>query len=159
MRRDLWIIFFLLILIILLYQLHDADSSLRTESLVLLNNEKFKIQTNEYSSIWYKKNCFKIKFSEKLVLEKFPEYLNNTRLSTNEICRLVFSTFQIFEKKKIFFFCREFLTKFHALFRLDEIYGLLKLSPVYLNKVNKWLHNNEILLKQIRKQVNYIRIK
>lgn len=40
--------------------------------------------------MWYKKNCFKIKLIENLVLEKFPEYLNSTRLSTNKICRLVF---------------------------------------------------------------------
>jgi 5-bromo-4-chloroindolyl phosphate hydrolysis protein len=49
---------------------------------------------------------------------------------------------------------RQFVTRFNALFRLDEIYGLLKLSPVYLNKINQWLHNDELLLKQIRKQVN-----
>ncbi len=53
-------------------------------------------------------------------------------------------------------FFRQFLTTFNALFRLDEIYGLLKLSPVYLKKINQWLHNDEILLRQIRKQVNYI---
>lgn len=50
-------------------------------------------------------------------------------------------------------FVREFAATFDALFRLDEIYGLLKLSPAYLNKVKQWLHNDETLLEQIRKQV------
>jgi hypothetical protein len=50
-------------------------------------------------------------------------------------------------------FSRQFATIFNALFRLDEIYGSLKLSSVYLNKVNQWLRNDETLLAQIKKQV------
>ncbi|CAF4763418.1 unnamed protein product, partial [Rotaria sp. Silwood2] len=46
----------------------------------------------------------------------------------------------------------QFATTFNALFRLEEIYGLLKLSPVYLNKVNQWLHNDATLIEQIKKQ-------
>lgn len=52
MRRDLSIIFFLLILIILFYQLHYGyDPSLRKKTAILLKNEKFQIQPNEYTPV------------------------------------------------------------------------------------------------------------
>jgi hypothetical protein len=84
--------------------------------------------------IWFQNHCFQIKDSDKLAIENLQTYLNNARLSTNEICR-------------------EFTKKFDALFRLEEIHGSLKVSPIYLNKINQWLHNDETLIEQIKKQV------
>ncbi len=52
-----------------------------------------------------------------------------------------------------FFLTRDFTKKFDALFRLEEIHGSLKLSPIYLKKVNQWLNNDETLLEQIKQQV------
>jgi hypothetical protein len=49
---------------------------------------------------------------------------------------------------------RDFAQRFDDLFRLEEIFGSLKLSPVYLKKINQWLQNDERLLKQIKRQVN-----
>jgi len=46
--------------------------------------------------------------------------------------------------------------KFDALFRLEEISASLKLSSIYLKKVNQWLHNDKTLIEKIRKQVNRI---
>ncbi|CAF0748762.1 unnamed protein product [Adineta steineri] len=83
--------------------------------------------------MWYRKHCFQIKESDKLAIENLVKYLNNARLSTNEICQ-------------------EFVKKFDALFRLEEIYGALQISPIYLKKINKWLHNDETLIGQIKKQ-------
>ena len=51
------------------------------------------------------------------------------------------------------FLRRDFVEKFDALFRLEEIYGALKLSPIYLKKINRWLNNDEQLVKQIKNQV------
>lgn len=51
------------------------------------------------------------------------------------------------------FFCREFTKTFDAIFRLEEIHGSLKISPIYLKKINQWLHNDEELLQQIKNQV------
>ncbi|CAF1033146.1 unnamed protein product [Rotaria sordida] len=132
--RDASILLFLFFLIILFYQLHyKSELSIPIEIPILSKSETFKIVSNEYSSLWYQKYCFKNKLSQKLVLENLPQYLNNARVSTNKICQ-------------------QFATKFDALFRLEEIYGLLKLSPVYLNKINQWLHNDELLIEQIKKQ-------
>ncbi|CAF0786926.1 unnamed protein product [Adineta steineri] len=137
LRRDVPIFFFLLItifLLILLFQLHyTVDPSTRAGLSKLIKNQKFRILTNKYSSLWYQTNCFQVQQSQKLVLEKLPEYLKNSHSSKNEICR-------------------QFATIFNALFHLDEIYGSLKLSPIYLKKINQWLHNNDVLLEQIRKQ-------
>ncbi len=61
----------------------------------------------------------------------------------------------LYKKKfSFFFFNREFTNKFDALFRLEEIYGSLKLSSIYLKKINQWLHNDETLIGQIKNQVN-----
>jgi hypothetical protein len=49
---------------------------------------------------------------------------------------------------------REFTKKFDALFRLEEIHGSLKVSSIYLKKINQWLHNDEALIEQIKEQVN-----
>jgi len=46
--------------------------------------------------------------------------------------------------------------KFDAVFRLEEISAPLKLSSIYLKKVNQWLHNDKTLIEQMRKQVNRI---
>lgn len=75
-----------------------------------------------------------MKLAQQLVLENLPRYLNHARSSRHKPCR-------------------EFAATFDALFRLEEIYGLLKLSPVYLKKINRWLHGDERLIEQIRKQV------
>lgn len=48
---------------------------------------------------------------------------------------------------------REFTTKFDDLFRLEEIIGSLKISPTYMTKINLWLHNDQKLIEQIKKQV------
>ena len=53
-------------------------------------------------------------------------------------------------------FNRKLVKKFDGLFRLEEIYGSLKLSPIYLKKVNVWLRNDATLLEQIKKQVKFI---
>ncbi|CAF3363057.1 unnamed protein product [Rotaria sp. Silwood1] len=127
-------IFIFFLLIIVFYQLnYQIEPSISREIIILSKSEKFKIVSNEYSSLWFQKLCLKTTLSEKLVVENLPQYLNNARLSTDNICR-------------------QFATKFDALFRLEEIYGLLKLSPVYLNKVNQWLHNDTILIEQLKKQ-------
>ena len=75
-----------------------------------------------------------MKLAQQLVVENLPRYLNNARSSRHKPCR-------------------EFAARFDALFRLEEIYGLLKLSPVYLKKINQWLHGDQRLIEQIRKQV------
>ncbi|CAF4562493.1 unnamed protein product, partial [Rotaria sp. Silwood2] len=132
--RNTSILLFLFFLIILFYRFHyKIEPSTPIEIPILLKSEKFKIVSNEYSSLWYQKHCLKSKLTEKLVVENLSQYLNNARSSTNKICR-------------------QFATTFNALFRLEEIYGLLKLSPVYLNKVNQWLHNDATLIEQIKKQ-------
>ena len=54
----------------------------------------------------------------------------------------------------LLFLFRKFTKKFDALFRLEEIYSSLKISPIYLKKINQWLHDDETLLEQIKKQVD-----
>ncbi|CAF3833583.1 unnamed protein product [Rotaria magnacalcarata] len=128
------VLLFIFLLIILFYQLqYSIDSSASIKILVSQNNEKFKNISNEYSSLWYQKHCLKTKLAQKLVVEDLVKYLNNAHTSKNQICR-------------------QFATIFNALFRLEEIYGLLKLSPVYLNKINQWLHNDQVLIEQIKEQ-------
>ncbi|CAF4972029.1 unnamed protein product [Rotaria socialis] len=132
------LLLFIFLLIILFYQLkYTIDPSVSIKVPVSQNNEKFKIISNEYSSLWYQKHCLKTKLAQKLVVEDLVKYLNNAHTSKNQICR-------------------QFATIFYAIFRLEEMYGLLKLSPVYLNKINQWLHNDQILIEQIKKQVIFI---
>ncbi len=54
-RRDLWIVFFLLILfflIILFYRLHYTyDPSSRIQTSILTKNQKFRIEKLEYPSV------------------------------------------------------------------------------------------------------------
>ena len=69
------------------------------------------------------------------------------------IQRSVSVRFHYIDTIEFFFFDRDFAVRFDALFRLEEIYGVLKLSPTYLKKIKQWLHNDEQLLEQIRKQV------
>ncbi|CAF3583204.1 unnamed protein product [Rotaria socialis] len=128
------LLLFIFLLLILFYQLkYTIDPSVSIKVPVSQNNEKFKIISNEYSSLWYQKHCLKTKLAQKLVVEDLVKYLNNAHTSKNQICR-------------------QFATIFYAIFRLEEMYGLLKLSPVYLNKINQWLHNDQILIEQIKKQ-------
>jgi len=67
----------------------------------------------------------------------------------------IYNKFYLFES----LFCflnRNFVKKFDSLFRLEEIYGSLKISSIYLKKINQWLHNDESLIEQIKRQVNPI---
>ena len=50
---------------------------------------------------------------------------------------------------------REFAEKFNDLFRLEEIVGSLKISPTYMTKINQWLHDDQTLIEQIKKQVEH----
>ncbi|CAF0791586.1 unnamed protein product [Adineta ricciae] len=83
--------------------------------------------------VWYREKCFRNKHADHLAIENLPKYLQNARTSTNEACQ-------------------KFVQKFDALFRLEEIYGALEISPIYLKKINGWLRNDEQLVEQIKKQ-------
>ncbi|CAF2236593.1 unnamed protein product [Rotaria magnacalcarata] len=99
-----------------------------------LKSDKFRILPNEHSSIWFQKNCFQIKQrSDNLAIANIPKYLNNARSSTNQICK-------------------DFVQKFDAVFRLEEIHGSLKISPVYLQKINRYFNKDAKLVEQIKNQ-------
>ncbi|CAF0743136.1 unnamed protein product [Adineta ricciae] len=137
LRREVSIFFLLLtlgFLVILLYQLHyTVDPTKRFTSSNLSKNQHFEILNDEYPSSWYRKYCFRLKPTQILAVDKLPKYLKTARLSNDKNCQ-------------------RFVTIFDALFRLDEIVGALKVSSVYLEKINQWLHNDESLLEQIRQQ-------
>ncbi|CAF3884759.1 unnamed protein product [Rotaria sp. Silwood2] len=130
-------------IIILFYQYHYASNeSSQTVKFIstIIKNEKFRILPNKYSTIWFKENCFQIAESHKFTVENIPKYLNKARLSPNKICQ-------------------DFVTKFDALFRLEEIHGSLKLSSIYLKKMKQYFNNNDALIEQIKNQKNiYINI-
>lgn len=132
-RRELSILFFLTFLFLFTILLYRLNTSTDSSAVKIYNIHKFRIRFNEKSSTWYQENCFNLKSSGELAVEKYPEYLHAAHLSDNK-------------------FCQEFVKRFDALFRLDDIYGSLKLSPIYLKKVSQWLNNNEDLLKQMQKQ-------
>ncbi|CAF3857080.1 unnamed protein product [Rotaria sordida] len=139
LRRDRLTYVFLIIIFcitILFYQYHYASnqSSQTVQSISkIIKNEKFRILSNEYSTIWFQEHCFQIKDSHKLVVDNIPKYLNKARLSTNQICQ-------------------DFVKKFDALFRLEEIHGSLKLSSIYLKKINQYFNNDATLVEQIKNQ-------
>ncbi|UJR23569.1 hypothetical protein I4U23_026557 [Adineta vaga] len=139
LRRDgstFFLLIILFFLIILFYQHHYTNSQYFEQSQIkpiISTKEKFRSFIDKHSSIWYRQKCFRNKDSNRLAIENLPKYLNNARSSTNELCQ-------------------EFVKKFDALFRLEEIHGSLQISPIYLKKINKWLHNDEQLLEQIKKQ-------
>ncbi|CAF4816367.1 unnamed protein product, partial [Rotaria sp. Silwood1] len=143
LRRDRltyfsFIIIFCIIFLFYQYQYASNDSSRIVPFIsTIIKNEKFKILPNEYSTIWFKENCFQIKSSHKFAVDNIPNYLNKARLSTNQICQ-------------------DFVKKFDALFRLEEIHGSLKLSPIYLKKIKQYFNNNDALIEQIKNQVNKI---
>ncbi|CAF1118326.1 unnamed protein product [Adineta ricciae] len=137
LRREASIFFLLLtlgFLVILLYQLHyTVDPAKRLTSLNSPKHQHFEILTDEYPSSWYRKYCFRLNPTQILAMDKLPKYFKTARLSNDKNCQ-------------------RFVTTFDALFRLDEIVGALKVSSVYLEKINQWLHNDESLLEQIRQQ-------
>ncbi|CAF1089861.1 unnamed protein product, partial [Didymodactylos carnosus] len=91
----------------------------------------FTMTLPDKSPMWYQQHCFNTE--SPLLLENLYTYISQTRKSSIEACR-------------------QLANKFDSIFRLDEIYGSLKLSPIYLKKVKKWLNNDEQLITQIRKQ-------
>ncbi|CAF1061312.1 unnamed protein product [Didymodactylos carnosus] len=91
----------------------------------------FTMTLPEHSPVWYEQQCFST--HTPLLLENLYAYLSKT---------------QMFSIKA----CRQLEDKFNSIFRVDEIYGALKLSPVYLKKVKQWLNNDEQLIAQIRNQ-------
>lgn len=93
-RRDGSTFFFLIIvcfIIILFYQHHYASNQLSRIGEFyseIKTNEKFRSSSYDYSSIrLFRTHCFQIKDSDKPAIENLQNYLNNARISTNEICQ------------------------------------------------------------------------
>lgn len=138
-RRDLTafiFIIFVFLLVVLFYQhRYASDLTRRTSSFTFISriNEKFRLKNVDKTNLWFRENCFQLDSTSQFAVEHLPTYLTKARTTNNK-------------------FCENFVEKFDALFRLEDIYGVLKLSPIYLKKINRWLNNDEKLIKKIKNQ-------